>query len=266
MTAFLPGLCSVTFRKLPAGAVIDLALAAGLSGIEWGGDVHVPAGDEKTARDTARRCRDEGLAIPSYGTYIRAGATDPQQHISPVLDSAAALGATNIRIWAGDKGSAAADGGQRKRVADAVRECAAAAEPHSIRVSLEYHRNTLTDTLASTIDLLAEVDHPNCFTYWQPVPETPADIAVAELRDLSDALSHLHVFHWLSGNVRRPLAEGETFWNRAIEGPSGGQWTGARYAFLEFVRDDDPEQFAADAAVLTGILATGTGQHQNEST
>lgn len=37
MTAsILPGLCSVTFRRLSAAAVIDLAARCGLTGIEWG--------------------------------------------------------------------------------------------------------------------------------------------------------------------------------------------------------------------------------------
>jgi len=37
-----PGLCSVTLRGSSPQEVVDARLAAGLSGVEWGADVHVP--------------------------------------------------------------------------------------------------------------------------------------------------------------------------------------------------------------------------------
>ena len=39
------GMTSVTFRKKSAEDVIAIVKEAGLDGIEWGGDIHVPAGD-----------------------------------------------------------------------------------------------------------------------------------------------------------------------------------------------------------------------------
>ena len=38
------GVCSVTFRNLNVERIIELVVEAGLDGIEWGGDVHVPTG------------------------------------------------------------------------------------------------------------------------------------------------------------------------------------------------------------------------------
>jgi 3-dehydroshikimate dehydratase len=61
----LPGLCSVSFRALPAAEVAERAAAAGLSAIEWGGDVHVPAGDLAMARAVARLSAGHGLACVS---------------------------------------------------------------------------------------------------------------------------------------------------------------------------------------------------------
>lgn len=260
-----PGLCSVTFRALPVDRVIELAVSAGLHGIEWGADIHVPPADLKRAQHTAATCRDAGLTIPSYGSYIRAGAADPQQALAPVLDTVTELGAANIRVWAGDIGSAEVDAAQRKRVVDALRDCAATAATRHITVSLEYHRNTLTDTLASTTELLREIDHPNCFSYWQPIPEISTDDAVAEVRQLSPALSHFHVFHWHAGNVRQPLADAEAFWRTAFAAATPGNWSRQRYAFLEFVRDDDPTQFVNDAAVLNRILGgLSSADHQQQ--
>ncbi len=56
------GLVSITCRKLTPQEVVSLCARAGVRGIEWGGDVHVPAGDVALAREvgalTAYRGRD----------------------------------------------------------------------------------------------------------------------------------------------------------------------------------------------------------------
>ncbi|MEX1115617.1 MAG: hypothetical protein WEB53_10235, partial [Akkermansiaceae bacterium] len=66
---------------------------------------------------------------------------------------------------------------------------------------------------------------------------------------------HVHVFHWLPGDTidRRPLAEGAPLWREWFATIQGA---GRRPdALLEFCRGDDPEQFAADAAVLRGLVS-----------
>lgn len=102
MTTIRPGLCSVTFRSLSAERVVELAADARLEVIEWGADVHVPAGDVEQATRVARLTTDAGLVCCSYGSYFRAGADEP---ITSVLDTAEALGVDRVRIWAGSIGS-----------------------------------------------------------------------------------------------------------------------------------------------------------------
>ena len=100
MAAFHTGLTSVTFRQKSAAQIAALAAEAGLEGIEWGGDVHVPPGDAAAAASAARLTREAGLRVTSYGSYYHAL---PQEDFAPVLRSAAALGAPVVRIWAGDR-------------------------------------------------------------------------------------------------------------------------------------------------------------------
>ena len=38
-------MCSITMRNLGADEVVALAVRAGLAGIEWGADGHVPPGE-----------------------------------------------------------------------------------------------------------------------------------------------------------------------------------------------------------------------------
>ena len=52
---------------------------------------------------------------------------------------------------------------------DAIRVVEEASK-RSIIISLEYHNNTLTDTLESTLNLLEAVDSPYFQSFWQPVP------------------------------------------------------------------------------------------------
>ena len=49
------GLVSVTFRELASREIVALVANAGLDGIEWGGDVHVPHGELSTARQVLRK-------------------------------------------------------------------------------------------------------------------------------------------------------------------------------------------------------------------
>ena len=61
---WIPGLVSISFRSLSPEEIIRIAKAAGLSAIEWGGDVHVPFGEIETARRVGEITRAAGLSIP----------------------------------------------------------------------------------------------------------------------------------------------------------------------------------------------------------
>ncbi len=239
-----PGLVSVTFRHLPVGDVGRLAAANGLRSIEWGADVHVPPGDDAAA-DAALAT---GAEVAAYGSYYWAGDDDPAD-FAAVLRTAVRLGAPTVRIWAGRVGSVDADGDRRFGVADAIRAAAQQAAEHGITVSLEYHANTLTDSVESTVDLLDRVDHPGALSYWQPPNDTTVRDALDQLGRLKDRLSNIHVFTWWPGYQRRPLAFRADLW-RAVFGfvPDG------RHALLEFVADDDPANLPADAATLLELL------------
>ncbi|NJN84846.1 MAG: TIM barrel protein [Caldilineaceae bacterium] len=139
------GLVSVTFRKLSTSEVIDLVAEAGLEAIEWGGDVHVPAGDLADATRVGDATRAAGLAVAAYGSYYRAGHPESGP-FEAVLESAAALGAPMIRVWAGRQGLAASDGAYWAQVVADLRRIGQMGQGADIKVVLEFHRNTLTET------------------------------------------------------------------------------------------------------------------------
>lgn len=242
------GLVSVTFRKLAPHEIVDLVVQAGLEGIEWGGDVHVPHGQTSVAREVRRMTEEAGLRVAAYGSYYRVGHEEPVP-FEVVLETAVALGAPTVRVWAGNIGSDKADSAYRERVAQESRRIAALAAAAGVGVAYEYHRNTLTDTSESAVRLLKAADHENLKTYWQPPTWLSTDECLETLRAVRPWLSNVHAFWWVQGQ-RRPLAEGASAWERYLkEVPSG-----ERYVMLEFVEADSPQAFLRDAETLKEIL------------
>jgi len=257
-----PGLCSITFRDLSVRQIVAATAEAGLAGIEWGGDVHCPHGDVSAATSAALMTRDAGLSVASYGSYYRAGGPAPGKtspEFDAVLDSAMAMEAPMIRVWAGGLGSDTpeADDAHWARVAADTRRIAELAAAAGVRIAFEYHSGSLTDTLTSTLRLLAAVDSDNVGCYWQPPFGSTRTENLTAIKALGDKLANLHVFCWrrAAGDKidHRPLAEGDEDWlNYLAEADAIG---GGRWALLEFVREGALEAFHADAATLKRWLA-----------
>ncbi len=248
------GLVSITFRKLAPAEVVALVRQAGLRGIEWGGDVHVPHGDLRRAREVRELTREAGLMIPAYGSYYRAGQSESAGlPFSKVLESALELGAPLIRVWAGAAGSATTDDDARWHIVSDLKRIADLAAKAGVRIAAEFHGGTLNDTNASASQLLLEVDHPNFYSYWQPLAGLSDEVCIEGLTSLSPRLAHMHVFQWRTPQDRQPLVAGAGRWpqflRQALATP------GDRYALLEFVQDDAPGNFLRDAATLKTWLA-----------
>ena len=254
-----PGLVSITFRKLGVPEIVERAAAAGLEGIEWGGDIHVPAGDTKAAETALALTRDRGLSVAAYGSYYRCTA---DEDFEPVLASAVALEAPIIRIWAGRKGSADATPVDRANVVTHLRRATTLAAEQGITVAAEWHGGTLTDSVESGLCLAAEVDHDGFALCWQPSRHVDVDTRIAELTSVLSRLAHLHVFQWKdvpdqAAPERRPLAEGEADWEQYFSLASQAKpptFKGDRFAMLEFVPGDDPETLPREAEALRQLL------------
>ena len=247
-----PGLVSVTFRQFGPREIVELSRRAGLTGIEWGGDVHVPPGDPERARDVGRMTRDAGLSVVAYGSYLRLGE-DAQPSFESIVETTRELGAPAVRVWAGTRGSAAADEGYRRRVAEDALRLADLAAAAGVVVCYEYHADTLTDTDDSAAELFRATDHPAIRTLWQPPHERDVEQRCASLRGVLGRLQHVHVFHWPVRGERAPLSDGATGWVRYLEilRDHGRPCP----LLLEFVRGDEPDQLMADAATLREWIA-----------
>lgn len=250
------GLVSVTFRNLGCREIAGLVRKAGLSSIEWGGDVHVPQGDIKKAKEARKLTEDAGLMTAAYGSYYRVGCelikTGDKTDFKKTLETALALGAPVIRVWAGDRGSAQADAAWKEKVIDESREISTEAGKEGITVAFEFHGGTLTDTNESALELIEQIDRENVKTYWQPPVGSSMDYRLEGLRMLLPSLSNVHAFH-CKGRERRPFSEGEEEWKEYISLIDEAE--SSRHVLLEFVRDDSPEHFLEDAGALKKLAA-----------
>ena len=249
---FTPGIVSVTFRELSIDKIICLCRENGLSAIEVGGDVHLRPGDLREAERISALCRDAGVSPVSYGSYYRceenSGAED-------VIYTAAALGASNIRIWAGSGGSAAESGdasrANRANIAAAAKNFCRAAAERGLGVSFEWHQNTLTDTLDSALRLITEINEPNLSLYWQPNQSRDFETNLSELTIALPHVSNVHVFAW-RGNDKFPLCKQAAEWESYLSVlSSDGR---ERALLLEFVPNGKIEELIRDAAALRELI------------
>ena len=260
-----PGIVSITFRGTSPEEILERAAAAGLEGIEWGGDVHVPHGDLSAARRVGELTRGSDLSVVAYGSYYRFGEIFGREgpDFGAVLDSAEALGAPVVRVWAGSKGSDGTDENERRRLVEAARRHGENAGARGMVVAFEYHRNTLTDTNDSAATLLEEIAHPNVRTLWQPPNGASLEYCLDGLRRVLPRLEHLHCFHWgASGSDdKRPLHEGKELWLSYLEEVAGATpHSQDRWVLLEFVPGGSWESLYRDARTLRDwIRVTDSG-------
>jgi sugar phosphate isomerase/epimerase len=246
------GLVSVSFRDLSPSQIAAMAAEAGLDGIEWGGDVHAPHGDRRTAEQVRHCTLDAGLQISSYGSYYRVACTgDDSSAFETVLESAVALQAPVIRVWAGNRPSAGADEDWWSRVVEDTQRIAAMTAPLGIGIAFEFHGHSLTDTTESTLRLLYRLDQPTISTYWQPPDSTEPEPPLDSLKRVSGRLSNLHV-HYFVGDQNVGLDKGKEAWRAYFAHVQS--LPGDRYALLEFVPDNTVESFMHEAKMLKRIL------------
>lgn len=237
--------------------MIRLAQAAQLKVIEWHGLDHVPHGDLDTADRIAQSTLDAGLALAAYGSYYVVGESESQGlSFTTVLQTAKALRAPMVRVWAGNQSPDDASRGCRAHISDEARRIADLAAEEKIKLVFEFHNGTLTETGESCAAFMETVDHANARAYWQPAPELDLNQNLTQLHQVLPWLVGLHVFHWRPTHMdRHPLAQGELEWAQylAMARPHHDTLD----VLLEFVKGGAVTQLNEDAATLHRLLASG---------
>lgn len=240
------GFTSVTFRNKIADEIIELAVKAEAQCIEWGGDVHVT--DPDTAAAVAEKCAAAGIAVNSFGSYYKAGVSEPDS-FERDCETAKALGAKIIRIWAGAAGSLFTP---EKKLAELVadtRRIEDIAAAYSLVPAFEFHPNTFFDKGSTALSFLNSTKGI-VKSYWQPAYRG-ADIK--NLKSILPAAVNIHMFYWDKfGTNRCLLSQGEERIREFADIIKNSSFSGD--VLLEFVKDDSESSFLADMKLLKDIF------------
>ena len=241
------GLVSVSFRGKTPEEIVGACKAASLSVIEWGGDVHVPHGDEETARKVRDITEKEGLCVAEYGSYYHVGGGD-EDLFEKVLRSANALCTDCIRVWPGKNIPSAEY--PKGDYDDAVRDARRIATMAKNKmIALECHPYSLTDDAAAAMRFLEDVGCENVKMFWQPNQYRSEEYNVRAVKILLPYIVSVHTFAW-SETERFPLAHGEKAWRKYLDVLSARPLS----YLLEFMPDDRIESLPEEARTLRSWL------------
>ena len=247
------GLVSISFREKCVNEIIKLCSEAGLTYIEWGGDVHCPTGDTERAREISVLTKNAGLIPYCYGSYFRFGLNGTDEFIS-VCRSACALGAKTVRIWGYNKSFAACTDNEIEKLRADARVISDIAREYGLYINFEYHRGCLTETADGALKLFAMFDEDILRVHWQPNPEITVEENLRELSMLP-RVDIVHVFAWTfedGENVRHPLYNHHLTWQEYV---ALAKSKNSDCVFeLEFFKGDSGEQLLEDAETLKSIL------------
>lgn len=239
------GLVSVSFRQHSPEVIVEKAKEAGLHFIEWGSDVHVPENDLENAKKVSEITKKAGLEVSSYGTYYRLGQN---MDIVPYLETAKVLETDVLRIWAGAAGSADVSAELRKAMVEEAKVVCKKAAEYGKKIHFEYHRYTLTDTVESALELVKEIDEPNCGLYWQPQYTRSFEDNMKELDLVLPYVDIVHMFYWDDKDNRLFLNDGKKEIEKYVKK------AGDKIYLLEFVPDNNIEYLKQEAASLREVL------------
>jgi len=246
------GLVSVSFRQNSCLEIAELCRKNSLSFIEWGGDIHCPAGDAKAAKEAAKLSETSGLCISSYGSYYRIGKNkDEGETFRSVLDSAENLGAPIIRIWAGDKSYSDMTKEEYKECIRDARLVCSMAEKSGKNVAFECHNWSLTDDYTSSQRTLSDIGCGNMKMYWQPNQFKTDEYNLEAIKALSEFITIVHVFNW-KGDEKLPLKSGAKLWKKYV-GELEKSPLPHKY-LLEFMPNGKIDELPDEAEALFEIL------------
>jgi sugar phosphate isomerase/epimerase len=203
---------------------LELFAAAGLDGAEViyqdGYRSGLPVGDDAAAAEAARVADDLGVPVVGLAPYTTGiNHADPVQRraaldeLRAAVDCAHRVGATRIRVYAGSWGGDRKDhAGHWERLRSGLSELAPLAADAGVRLCVENHFGTMTQSARDTARLVREVDsHAVRVLYDQANLTFTHDEAWPEaLREQGDLLGHVHVKDLVFTDPDAPFIASET--------------------------------------------------------
>ena len=240
----------MSFCPLSVDAVIELAARAGVDGIEWGSDIHVPETDVENARKVARKTADAGLSVISYGSYFYLGEG---ADFTPYIDTALAMDTSVIRIWGGKKERHELLPEEYAMLVREMKDIGAQAAKRGITIALEYHGHSITATAEDAVRFIDDVGMENVRLYWQEIIGRPLEDNLADIDLVLPYLVNVHVFNYIERKQELlGFGDGAERWQK-YKAKIGEKTTSPAF-MIEFCKGGLQESFLSDAAVLNAVV------------
>ncbi len=249
---FKHGVVSVSFRKNSPEEILSAVKHAGLSVIEWGGDVHSPSGDVEKAKEIAELSKKYGIELVSYGSYFRL-CKNTKEEFSGVIKSALALGTKIVRIWA--CGNIPEMSGEKWDFAvNEARTLAEMAEKSGITLCLECHNDSITEDYHSALAFLSSVNHPSLRLYWQINEFKDKEYNLAAARAMAPYVECIHAFYYIPGRIQVPIENGFFDWQDYLSIFREIVEEKTIPVYLEFMPDGKMESLSVEGATLKKLI------------
>lgn len=213
---FKTGVVSVSFRTKSAGEIIEAAARANLPIIEWGGDVHSPAGDVDAANRIKSLCDSASVKLLTYGSYFGIGV-NPSSEFDGVIASAKALGVDIIRVWGYKKVFSEYASEEWQTVVKEGRTAAEMAAEAGMKVCLECHNGTVTENFECALKYIEAVGNPALRMYWQYNEKRDFEYNMASARAIAPYTECIHVFNHDENGEKASLSAGFEKWRKYLE-------------------------------------------------
>jgi 3-dehydroshikimate dehydratase len=188
--------CTISFRHhvISLDELASFAQAERFYGIElWGAHAKNLADQPEYGANWLKRY---GLYVPMLSDYLplEASAAELWLKLDALSNFARHWGARKLRTFAGRRSSAEASRNERAHIAARLREACQRLADRDQLLLIETHPRTLADTTESTLQLLAEVNHPalrvnfDVLHVWEGGDDP--SVALARLRPY---VSHYHL-------------------------------------------------------------------------
>ena len=203
------GVCTIAFKDRPLDEALAVIRDAGARGIElWGRSPHLPA-DQAGRRALRRRIGEAGLELRALGSYYRPDGRAGDRSLEPeadpafVLEAAEDLRAPLVRIWPGTRDYEACPPDERTAIVEETRRFADEAAGRGVKVVLERHSGTLTNSWDSAGRVIETIAHENVALCYQVPYPVPADElgtrSAADIDRLLPLSAHAHLQNYAVG-------------------------------------------------------------------
>ena len=251
------GLCTIAFHEKPLEEVVNIAADYGFDGIEiWGKEPHMPPTfDAEYVQKVREMVLGKGLAVSALGSYVNPLMPWYQRHLEEAFKIAQGLRTNLVRIWSGGGSSKTISPDDRRMINFRLASLTQWAQFRQLTLGLEMHNNNLSDSIASTLELVKNVELPALKTYYQPLFGLNEDDPYDAAQKLAPYIVNVHAQNADASGNGCPIADGVVDYAKVIEILNSHKYEG--YLEVEFVHGDDKlEALQRDRDYLASLIGT----------